>query len=63
MIVGDDEMNREIWSGIFSSHFEIEVAQDGKQGLERALKRRDKLCAVLLDIMMPIMDGIEVCEN
>ena len=62
-IVDDDEMNREILSGIFSSHFEIEVAQDGKQGLERALKLRDKLCAVLLDIMMPIMDGIEVLRE
>jgi len=40
---------------------EIILAQDGKAGLEAA--RSEKPDIILLDVIMPIMDGYEVCEH
>jgi two-component system, OmpR family, alkaline phosphatase synthesis response regulator PhoP len=41
--------------------FDIETAQNGKAALEAAAKFRPQL--ILLDIMMPEMDGVEVCRQ
>jgi DNA-binding response OmpR family regulator len=40
--------------------YEVEIARDGLSGLERALKEPD---LVILDLMLPRMDGIEVCKR
>jgi two-component system response regulator ArlR len=40
--------------------YEVEVARDGLTGLEKALKEPD---LVILDLMLPKMDGIEVCSR
>lgn len=63
LIVDDDEMNREILAGIFEPYYEIIMASDGKQGLDAAQKNRRRLCAVLLDMMMPEMNGIQVLQE
>lgn len=39
--------------------FEVETAGNGRNGIEKALKFRPDL--ILLDVMMPEMDGIETC--
>ena len=41
--------------------YEVLTAQNGARGIELAKKERPDL--ILLDVMMPGMDGIEVCEN
>jgi len=41
--------------------YEVFTAQNGAQGIELAKKERPDL--ILLDVMMPGMDGIEVCDN
>ena len=41
--------------------YEVFTAQNGAKGIELAKKERPDL--ILLDVMMPGMDGIEVCEN
>jgi two-component system, OmpR family, alkaline phosphatase synthesis response regulator PhoP len=41
--------------------FEVETAQNGEDGLTKAKKFQPQL--VLLDVMMPGMDGIEVCDQ
>ena len=41
--------------------FEVEVAADGDAGLKAARERHPDL--VLLDIMLPKMNGFEVCEK
>ena len=41
--------------------FTIHTASTGKEGIESARKNRPDL--ILLDIMLPEMDGIEVCEE
>lgn len=40
---------------------EITVAMDGKSGLEMALKHQFDL--IILDLMLPVMNGMEVCRN
>ena len=40
--------------------YEVESAQDGLSGLERALKEPD---LIVLDLMLPKMDGLEVCRR
>ncbi len=40
--------------------YEVETARDGLTGLERALKEPD---LVVLDLMLPKLDGMEVCSR
>jgi DNA-binding response OmpR family regulator len=40
--------------------YEVETARDGLTGLERALKEPD---LVVLDLMLPKLDGMEVCAR
>ena len=42
-------------------NFEVFTASNGKEGLELAAKHQPQL--IILDIMMPEMDGIEVCRR
>lgn len=42
-------------------HFGVEIASDGKRGLERGLSGEFDL--ILLDLMLPGMDGFEVCRK
>ena len=41
--------------------FETETAYDGKTGLEKALSIKPDL--ILLDVMLPVMDGFQVCKK
>ena len=41
--------------------FSIQTAKNGREALKKALKYRPQL--ILMDIMMPEMDGIEACEQ
>ena len=43
------------------SGFEVEVANDGQEGLERALTEEFDL--IILDLMLPGVDGFEICRQ
>ncbi len=43
------------------SGFEVEIENSGDQGLIRALKEEFDL--IILDLMLPGMDGFEICKN
>ena len=63
LILDDEEEIRELLEYNLSKHgFSCFLAGNGKDGLELLSSNRDKIDIVLLDVMMPIMDGIEVCE-
>jgi len=41
--------------------YKVKTASSGREGVEKAKKVRPDL--ILLDVMMPEMDGIEACEH
>lgn len=63
LIVDDDEINREILNNLFAEYYEMMEAEDGLEGLELIRGNADRLCAVLLDVKMPKMSGLEVLEK
>lgn len=60
LIIDDDEINRGILNLLFSDSYKIQEAENGKVGLEAILQNQDCLCAILLDVIMPEMSGLEV---
>lgn len=63
LVVDDAEINREILADILSEEFDIEEAEDGKQALEIIEKSLDSIDCILLDMNMPVMNGIQVVEE
>ena len=63
LIVDDDAINRAILEEIFSPYYQVREAEDGRAGLEAILAAPEELCAVLLDVVMPEMDGLEVLRR
>jgi DNA-binding response OmpR family regulator len=62
LVVEDDMAMRDIVSHKLIAHgFQVVAAGDGKIGLEMYQKEKPDL--VLLDLMMPEMDGFQVLEN
>ena len=62
LIVDDSEMNRMLLSEMLGEEFEILEAENGEQGLKMLHKYGTSLSVILLDIVMPIMDGFEVLD-
>ncbi len=61
LLVDDTPENIDVLSGLLSKEYRIKVALNG----ERALKIAGSTPApdlILLDVMMPGMDGFEVCR-
>nr|WP_288977209.1 HD domain-containing phosphohydrolase [uncultured Blautia sp.] len=63
LIVDDVEMNRAILDATFSEDYRILEAENGKQAMEFIMEQQDRLAAILLDVVMPVMDGFEVLEE
>jgi adenylate cyclase len=62
LIVDDNPTNLDILQARLTAHnYEILTAQDGVTALAMAREKQPDL--ILLDIMMPKMDGIEVCRR
>ncbi|GLT17845.1 two-component system response regulator [Vibrio zhanjiangensis] len=61
LIVDDNAESRLTISSLLKPHYRVFVATGGKQALDICAKKRPDI--VLLDIMMPEMDGYEVCER
>ncbi|SMC97764.1 DNA-binding transcriptional response regulator, NtrC family, contains REC, AAA-type ATPase, and a Fis-type DNA-binding domains [Desulfocicer vacuolatum DSM 3385] len=60
MIVDDNVTNIEMLAATLRSHFRLAIVKSGEKALELTQKRLPDL--ILLDIMMPVMSGFEVCE-
>ena len=60
LVVDDSEMNRAILADMLGGGYEILEAENGLQAVELLKKLASNIDLVLLDIMMPKMDGFEV---
>ncbi len=63
LIVDDDAINRKLLRTLFSEFYEIQEAENGREGLDRILDAGDSFCAILLDVLMPELNGIQVLRE
>ena len=62
LLIDDNPKNLQVAMNILNSEgYHLIYAQDGKKGLELALKNSFDL--ILLDVIMPAMNGYEVCQK
>ncbi len=63
ILVVEDEIkiSRFIKKGLEMEHYTVDTAYDGKEGLEKSEINSYDL--IILDIMLPKIDGIEVCKR
>ncbi|AKH19175.1 diguanylate cyclase domain-containing protein [Sedimenticola thiotaurini] len=61
LIIDDSPINIEHLAQVLKSEYNIKVANSGASGIEVARKQRPDL--ILLDIVMPNIDGYEVCRR
>ncbi|PWB52525.1 MAG: hypothetical protein C3F06_08200 [Candidatus Methanoperedenaceae archaeon] len=61
LVVDDEKLNVELLEGILSENYEVVKAYNGKEALLEVEKNPPDL--ILLDIMMPEMNGYEVCKE
>lgn len=62
LIVDDGKLNRASFAAILKSDYGILEAEDGKQALEMLSKNESTIALVILDLVMPVMDGYEFLE-
>lgn len=61
LLVDDNEMNRIVAVSLLEPiQMQIDLAEDGKEAVEKIMQKRYDL--VLMDHMMPVMDGIEATK-
>ncbi|MEL6653224.1 MAG: ATP-binding protein, partial [Bacteroidota bacterium] len=59
LIVEDNQEVRSYIGQIFKGEYELTFANNGQEGLQMAQEQLPDL--IISDVMMPIMDGIEIC--
>lgn len=63
LIIDDSKINHEILKDIINSNYEILEAFNGQEGLDIIQRNKDEITLILLDLVMPIMGGIDVLTN
>lgn len=62
LIIEDDKLLSDAYKLILEKHgHNVATAYNGREGLEKAVTHKPKI--ILLDLLMPEMDGIEFLEN
>ena len=57
LIVEDNILNRAMLSEILSDEYQVLEAENGQVALDTLKQHRDNIALILLDVMMPVMDG------
>ena len=61
LILEDNELNRTILREILSGEYRILEAENGQDALEILKQNKEDIALILLDVMMPVMDGYMHC--
>ena len=63
LVVDDEELNRELLRQMFESdRYNVITAQDGREAMLKLNTYADDIVIVLLDLMMPVVDGHQVLK-
>jgi CheY-like chemotaxis protein len=58
LIIEDDQDIRESLVEFLEDHgYRVDAARDGREALDHLVRARERPCLIVLDLMMPIMDG------
>lgn len=61
LVEDDDRIVEFLVRGLVAEGFSVQVARDGATGLQMASKQ--EWDAIILDLMLPILDGREICQS
>jgi putative two-component system response regulator len=59
LVVDDEEFNRDLIAAVLGEEYDLLIAGSGQEALDAAVRHLPDL--ILLDVMMPRMDGFDVC--
>lgn len=62
LIIDDSELNRDMLTDMLNDGYEIIEAADGKNGIEQIKENKSRMSLILLDLVMPGVDGFGVLE-
>lgn len=62
LIIDDAQFNREMLAEMLEDEYTILFAEDGQKGIEMLEAYKDEICVILLDLVMPVMNGYDVLE-
>ena len=63
LVVDDMEVNRMVLEDLFNDDFDVIEAENGKDALDLVYANLDELSIILLDLVMPVMDGFDVLRD
>ena len=63
LVADDEQINRAILGAILENDFEVLYAENGKEALEILEENREIISVVLLDLMMPVMSGMDLLRH
>ena len=62
LVVDDQEINRDILGTILEDNYDVIYAENGEEALDKIVENNYNISLIMLDLMMPIMNGFEVLE-
>ncbi|MBO4395644.1 MAG: EAL domain-containing protein [Eubacterium sp.] len=62
LVVDDEQINREMLGYIIQQKYDVIYAENGEEALNVIRENKQKLSLVMLDLMMPVLDGFEVLK-
>ena len=63
LIIEDNEINRAILCEILSDEYRVLEAENGQVALDLLRECKDDIALILLDVMMPVMDGFTFLDH
>ncbi len=60
LVVDDQEINRDVLGMILEDYYELIFACDGREAIQKIEENQDRLSLIMLDLIMPEMDGFAV---
>jgi diguanylate cyclase (GGDEF)-like protein len=63
LVVDDEPINREMLGMILQEKYEVLFAEDGVEAMEKLREQKDLISLVLLDLLMPKMNGVDVLRE